>query len=483
MPTAKPRTRVRRLDSRECWRAMLTALARQFAGPQSSRVWAPEFESAPRAKLRDIQEGKLAAMLPYLYEHSAFYRARFKAAKLKPADVRSLDDLPKFPVVTKQEMAADVAAHPPWGTYTPIDDRTWRERGWMVFSTSGTTAIPRSFRYTALDRELWAATSARGLYAMGVRAGNLALTCTNYNPHVFFWSIHHAFNLMRVAVVPGGVATERRIQMIELYRPTLLVATPSYALHLAAVMRDGGGDPAHSSIAKVICGGEPASGIASTRRRIEQTWNAEFHDVYGCTEAVPAGWAFTCREGLSADPVATHVQEDLQIWELVDPETLEPVGAEGRGLTCVTNLNSEGAPQLRFLVGDFATFDRSRCACGRTFARARGGFAGRADDLLNIRGLKVYPSVIEEIVRGFDALGDEFQIVIDTASALDEFTIVAETRALVDETTEAEIARRLQAEVIRKTELRARIRIAAPGSLPKTEFKARRVIDHRRGLL
>ncbi len=482
MATAKPRTRVRRLDSRERWRAVLGELARRFDASRSRRYWAPEAETASRAKLRDIQDEKLAAMLPYLHEHSAFYRTRFKAAKLKPADIRSIDDLPKFPVVTKQEMADDVAAHPPWGTYTPIDDRTWRERGWMVFSTSGTTAIPRSFRYTDLDRELWASTSARALYAMGVRAGDVALTCTNYNPHVFFWSIHHAFNLMRVAVVPGGVATERRIQMIELYRPTLLIATPSYALHLAAVMRADGRDPARSSITKVICGGESASGITSTRRRIERTWNAEFHDIYGCTEAVPAGWAFTCREGLGAEPVATHVQEDLQIWELVDPDTLERVGPDSRGLTCVTNLNSEGSPQLRFLVGDFATFDRSRCVCGRTFARARGGFAGRADDMLNIRGLKLFPSVIEEIVRGFDALGDEFQIELDTDGVMDVFTIIAETRGFVDEAIEAEIARQLEAEVIRKTELRPRIRIAPPGSLPKTEFKARRVIDRRHAL-
>src|SRR5262249_18240522 len=155
---------------------------------------------------------------------------------------------PKFPITTKDEMARDVVARPPWGTYTPMDDPTWRSRGWMVFSTSGTTATPRSFRYTELDRDLWAKTSARALYAMGVRAGDTALTCTNYNPHVFFWSLHHALNLMRVTVVPGGVPTERRIHMIDLYRPEILVATPSYSLHLANAMREAGFDPASSSI-------------------------------------------------------------------------------------------------------------------------------------------------------------------------------------------------------------------------------------------
>jgi phenylacetate-CoA ligase len=461
---------------------VLAKFARAMREPASKRHWAPQFECASRERIREIQEEKLAVMIPYLYEHSPFYRAKFKASKLKPADIRTLTDLPKIPVTTKDEMARDVAAHRPWGTYTPIDDQTWRKRGWMIFSTSGTTATPRSFRYTALDAELWATTSARALYAMGVRAGDSALTCTNYNPHVFFWSIHHAFNLMKVAVVPGGVPTERRLQMLDLYRPTILVATPSYSLHLAGAMREAGDDPAANSITKVICGGEPASGIASTRRRIEETWNAELHDVYGCTEAVPAGWAYTCREGLKRDPVATHVQEDLQIWELVDPDTFEPVPPGARGLTVVTNLNSEGSPQLRFLVGDFATFDYGKCACGRTFARARGGFNGRADDMLNIRGLKLFPSVIEEIVRGFDALGNEFQIVLETEGVMDVFTIVVETSAPVDETHAGELRALLEAEIIRQCELRPRIQISAPGTLPRTEFKARRVIDRRRVL-
>ncbi len=458
---------------------MLRKFLRGTEEPQTKRYWAPDFETAARGKIRQIQEEKLAAMLPYLYQHSPFYRAKLRAAKLRPDDIRSLDDLPKIPITAKQEMADDVTAHPPWGTYTPIDDRVWRERGWMVFSTSGTTATPRSFRYTILDRDLWAATSARALYAMGIRAGDSILTCTTYNPHVFFWSLHYALNLMRVAVIPGGVATERRVQLIDLYRPTLLAATPSYALHLAGAMRKFGLDPAASSIGKVICGGEPASGIRATRRRIEAAWRAQLHDVYGCTEAIPAGWAFTCEQGLGAEPVSTHVQEDLQIWETVDPETMEPVSDGERGLTVVTNLNSEGSPQLRFLAGDFTTLDYDRCVCGRTFARARAGFQGRADDMLNIRGLKLFPSAVEEIVRGFDSLGDEFQIMLGSEGAMDTFTIVAETREVVNDAQAGELRARLVAEVIRRCELRPQVELAPPGTLPKTEFKARRVIDRR----
>ncbi len=476
------RRRVKRLSARERWLAVLDRYAKGLDAPQTARIWAPALETASRKRIAEIQEEKLRAMLPYLYEESPFYRERFRSLKLTPADIRSVTDLPKFPVVTKDAMAVDVSANRPWGTYTAINDKVWRERGWMVFSTSGTTATPRSFRYTQMDAKLWATTSARALYAMGVRAGDLALTCTNYNPHVFFWSLHYALNLMKVGIVPAGVPTERRLAMIDLYNPTILVATPSYALHLAGAMRNARMDPRASSIRMVICGGESASGIPSTRWRIEEAWDAEMHDVYGCTEAVPGGWAFTCHEGLGAEPVATHVQEDLQIWELVDPETMEPVADGERGLTVVTNLNSEGSPQLRFLVGDFTTFDTTRCACGRTFKRAIGGFMGRADDMLNIRGLKLFPSVIEEIVRGIEKLDDEFQILLETNGVLDVFTIVTEARAEMDEAGLMEIAGVLEAEVIRKCELRPRIRIEPPGTLPRTEFKARRVIDRRRAL-
>jgi phenylacetate-CoA ligase len=462
--------------------AVLARFSRGHDEPQTASIWAPEFESASRPRLIEIQQEKLRAMVPYLYEESPFYRERFRAAKLTPSDIKTVADLPKFPVITKDAMAADVIANPPWGTYTPVNDKLWRERGWMVFSTSGTTATPRSFRYTQVDARLWALTSARALYAMGVRASDSALTCTNYNPHVFFWSLHYALNLMTVPVIPGGVPTERRLAMIDLYRPTLLVATPSYALHLAGAMRNAGMDPRLSSVRMIICGGESASGIPSTRKRIEEAWDAEMHDVYGCTEAVPAGWAFTCHEGLASSPVSTHVQEDLQIWELVDPQRLEPVAPEERGLTVVTNINSEGSPQMRFLVGDFTSFDTSRCRCGRTSARAVGGFMGRADDMLNIRGLKLFPSAIEEIVREIEALDDEFQIVLETAGVMDEFTIVTEARGELGESGLAEIVRRLEAEVIRRCELRPRIRIEPPGTLPRTEFKARRVIDRRPGL-
>ena len=171
------------------------------------------------------------------------------------------------------------------------------------------------------------------------------------------------------------------------------------------------------------------------------------------------------------------MQEDLQIWELVDPDTFEPVPPGARGLTVVTNLNSEGSPQLRFLVGDFATFDYGKCACGRTFSRARGGFNGRADDMLNIRGVTLFPSAAEDVIRAVPELGEEFKLVVSSVGTLDELTLVVECRDTDADT--AAVAQRLETSFRAQLELRPSIEIVPYGTLPKTEFKAKRVEDRR----
>jgi phenylacetate-CoA ligase len=171
--------------------------------------------------------------------------------------------------------------------------------------------------------------------------------------------------------------------------------------------------------------------------------------------------------------------EDCQIWETVDPQTFEPVPSGHRGLTVATNLISEGSPQLRFLVGDFATFTEERCACGMTHVRALGGFQGRADDMLNVRGLTLFPSAIEEVVRQIDELGDEFEIVVYEEHALDCLRIIAEPRPEVPVTRHASLAEKIESEVRAKLGLRPEVELRPVGSLPKTELKARRLRDLR----
>ena len=202
--------------------------------------------------------------------NSAMYAQKLADAGVEPADIRSIDDLGSLPVVTKEDMSRSVAANSPRGDYTAVDDQVWKETGWQLFQTSGTTAAPRAFRYTQRDRELWAWANARAVYAMGIRSGrDVGMMLFGYGPHVAMWGLHHALLLMGVPQLPvGGMDTRARAAMIDRLEPTVLGCTPSYALHLGAVMTDMAIDPARTAVRILIVMGEPTP--PSTRRRIEE---------------------------------------------------------------------------------------------------------------------------------------------------------------------------------------------------------------------
>src|SRR4029077_11234678 len=210
-------------------------------------------------------------------------------------------------------------------------------------------------------------------------------------------------------------------------------------------------------------------------RRLEDLWSARLVEFYGCTEVSPHCGGYSCpasRRG--PGPVPAHLMEDVQIWELVDAESRRPVAEGARGLTVCTSLNSESSPQLRFLVGDYTVLTSERCACGRTQVRAVGAFAGRADELINLRGVKMYPVQLEAAVRAVPGVGDEYEIVLATTpDGLDVMTARVEHPSGA---IGAQVAREVQA----RCEIRCDVEVLAPGTLPKTEFKARRIRDTRR---
>ena len=454
---------------------------RERAG--SEPYWAPSLETATPEQLRQIHDEKLGVAVRYAYASIPFYRRKLDRIGLAPGDIRSVDDLSRIPITTKQEMAEDVAANPPWGTYTAVDDETWKGRGWQVFASSGTTAQARAFRYTRLDRSLWAWADARALWAMGVRPGqDSALLAFGYGPHVWLWGVHYALDLMGIPIVTaGGLDSRGRARFVDQYKPTVLACTPSYAMYLGNLMLDMGLDPAASSVRILCCAGEPGVGVPSTRRRLEELWRADLHECYGCTEAAPTAAAYTCSAVVARkdEPVSTHLMEDTYIWETVDSETLEPVPPGQRGLSVVTNLFSEASPQLRFLVGDFTTLTDEPCPCGRTGRRARGGFLGRADDMLNVRGVTLFPSGVEDAVRRVAEIGEEFQIVVTRERELDVLTVQVEPRPEVAAERHADVALRVETEIISRCELRPVVELLPYGTLPKTEFKARRLKDLR----
>ena len=281
---------------RNAWLGTIVRFQQDLERPGSADAWSPALDFASADEIRSIQSEKLVVAVRFVYECIPFYRRKFDAIGLEPGDIRGLDDLVKIPVTTKQEMAEDVAANPPWGTYTSVDDRRWRESGWQTFASSGTTSRPRLFRYTQFDRRMWAWVNARAMWAMGFRPGrDSALLAFGYGPHVWLWGVHYALNLMGIPIVTGGgLDTRIRARFIHDYAPTILCCTPSYALYLAGVMREMGMDPAATAVRFLFCAGEPGFGVPATRERLERTWNAELHEFYGCTEAAPAGGGYTC---------------------------------------------------------------------------------------------------------------------------------------------------------------------------------------------
>jgi phenylacetate-CoA ligase len=314
---------------------------------------------------------------------------------------------------------------------------------------------------------------------MGFRRGETIFIMSGYGPHVFAWGVQVALFKMGLPTLPGGgMDAKGRAQIILRFRPTILVCTPSYALYLARVMQEIGHDPATLSVRTILVGGEPALSIEPTRKRIETLWNARLVEFYGCTEASPHVGGYSCQALKRDEPVATHLAEDIQIWETIDPQTQNVLPAGERGLTVCTSLNSETSPQLRFLVGDFATFDPTPCACGRTHVRAIGSFCGRADDLINLRGIKMYPAQIEDAVRAIPRSGDEFEIVLETDPAgLDIMTVCFEHPE--HGSAGDALRKRLSEEIRLRCEVRVGVEVLSPGTMARTEFKAKRVKDKR----
>jgi phenylacetate-CoA ligase len=470
-------------DMRSAWRQLVKQYMYHPDAPGADRYWVPETETASRARLQEIQNDKLSMAVRFLYEHSRYYRRLFDERKLAPDDVRTTDDLWKVPVLTKDALGDDQVQHPPWGTAAPLTEEVWSREGWLLFATSGTTALPRAFRVTRHDREVLTWMYCRALYAGGIRPGHVALNCFSYGPFSAFWGAHLALNVMGCSVIPGGgMDTRRRASFIAHYRPSILICTPSYALYLGETLRELGHDPARSAVRFLITAGEPGPCIPATKARIEGLWGAQIVDNYGSTEVAPAPLAYTCwEEAQQRDrPMNMHLTEDMYVPEVLDPDTWEPVAPGQRGVMVCTNLWSEGQPFLRYAIGDYLTVADHGCACGRTHVQAVGGFVGRPDDMVKVRGVVLFPSTIESIVRRVPDLTNEFMLLLTSgAGGLDELIVRVEAAAGVAPDRYPTLDEAVREAIRTHVGIRAGVEVLAPGTLPRTEFKARRIEDRR----
>jgi len=365
----------------------------------------------------------------------------------------------ELPFTTKQQLVDDQTKNPPFGTNLtfPLENYV------RIHQTSGTEGKPVLWLDTQESWDWWLRCWGEVFKGAGVRAGDRVYVAFSFGPFIGFWAAFEAAQRMGVMVISGGgQSTEQRLHSIFQRQATVLVCTPTYALRLADEARQRGLDMRDSAIRITVHAGEPGASIPETRRRIQEAFGAKTFDHAGMTEMGAYGFECESQSGL-------HINEDEFIAEVIDPKTLEPVGDGQKGELVLTNLGRVGMPLIRYRTGDLGVISRQPCACGRRWARLAGGVLGRADDMITVRGVNVFPSAIENIVRRHPEVV-EFAIEVHRQREMHELHLKVEIEGAANGVIE-----RLGKEFSNDLRIRASIEQVADGSLPRFELKSRRL--------
>ncbi len=423
-------------------------------------------ECIDRAALAARQGARLHDLLTRIYGHNPFYTRKLDAAGIDPASLTLPRDLGRLPQTTKRELVADQAAYPPWGSgLTFAVDRYTR-----FCQTSSTTGMPLRWIDTNESWQ-WMLDCWKAVYrAAHVGPGDRVFFPFSFGPFLGFWSGFEAGAQAGLHVIPGGgMSSEQRLAMMEAVPPTVVCCTPTYALRLAEVAAAGSATLLVSlGVRIVIVAGEPGGSIATTRQRIEQAWGARVIDHHGLTEVGPV--SFECWES----PGFLHLNEGEYICEVLAPDSDRPTADGERGELVITNLGRMAHPVIRYRTGDIVVRRSERCACGRTYARLEGGVLSRADDMVSVRGVNVFPAAIEAVVREFSEI-TEFRAIVTSRESLASLIVQIEVLQPGDGTSTAS---RLSSQLRRACGLTVPVTVVQAGTLPRFEVKGRRfVID------
>jgi phenylacetate-CoA ligase len=424
-------------------------------------------EAVDRSTLAILQAGRLSSLIHEIHGRNAFYTRKFDAAGVRPDALTFPADLARLPMTTKKELVADQQASPPWGTALtePI------ERYTRYNQTSSTTGTPLRWLDTNESWQ-WMLECWKAVYrAAHVDANDRLLFPFSFGPFLGFWTAFEAGCQIGALCIPaGGMSSETRLALIDTLQPTVICCTPTYALRLvevAAETRKGGPDLSAGSVRVMIVAGEPGGSIASTRGRIESAWGARVIDHHGLTEVGPI--SFECWES----PGSLHLNECEYVCEVLEPGTDREVPDGQRGELVITNLGRTASPLIRYRTGDLVVRRTDRCACGRTLARLDGGVLARADDMVNVRGVNVYPSAVEAVMRRFEEVA-EYRATVASNGSLRELSIEIELMPGAPGTSA--VAGRLGAAFRETLGLAVPLRVVGPGALPRFEMKARRFV-------
>jgi len=430
--------------------------------------WNKEIEILPREKLKELQLERLKKVVKYAYERVPYYRKKFDEAGIKPEDIKTLEDIKYIPFTSK----ADLREVYPFGMFAVSLSEIIE-----IHSSSGTTGKPVVMGYTKGDIEIWKEVMARSLTMIGVTKDDIIQIAYGYGLFTGGLGFHYGALAIGATVVPTSAGnTRRQIELMRDFGTTVLACTPSYALYLAEYAKDEMGiDPRTLKLRVGSFGAEMWT--EEMRKEIENRFGIKAYNVYGLTEIIGPGVAHECpaQKGL-------HIWEDHFYPEIIDPETGEPLPEGEEGELVLTTLTKEGVPMIRFRTRDITSFVPGECSCGRTFVRIER-IKGRTDDMIKVRGVMIFPYQIEQAILEVQGVEPHYQIILTRPHYLDEIEVQVEMSKEVfsDEVRKIEeLRKKLEKRIEETVGIRVKVTLVEPKSLPRSEGKAKRVIDKRK---
>ena len=428
-------------------------------------IYTPEVECASRDYLHALQSARLIKMVKNAYEKVPFYRKKFEESGLLPDDIHSIDDIHKLPFTVK----TDLRDNYPFGLFAVPQSELIR-----IHASSGTTGKQTVVGYTKHDIDVWAEGAARALTAAGATKEDIIHVSYGYGLFTGGLGLHYGAEHMGATALPVSSGnTKRQVQILQDFGSNFLCCTPSYAMFIGETVRDMGIDPKTLKLRGGLFGAEPWTD--QMRREIEGLLDLRAYEIYGLSEIAGAGVSYDCEQ-----PHGLHVCEDYFYPEVIDPDTLQPLPDGEYGELVFTCIGKEALPLIRYRTRDICALWHEPCACGRTTVRMSKP-RGRSDDMLIIRGVNVFPSQVEHVLLEL-GMDPNYLILVDRKNNHDTMEVQVEmSPSLFSDTVRdlESIEQRIEGALQSTLNVHARVRLMEPGSLPRSEGKAKRVIDNR----
>ena len=430
-------------------------------------IWEPHYECMVREDLQAIQLDRLQTVVNSVYGKVPYYKKTFVEHGIRPQDITKLEDVPKLPLTGKEALMDSY----PFGLFAVPMKQVVR-----LHASSGTTGKQKVIGYTKRDIRTWSTLIARIVSMAGVTDEDVVQICFGYGLFTGGFGLHYGIEKVGATIIPASTGnTERQIAMMQDFGTTALVATPSYALYMAEVFEEMGVDPSRLNVRVGLFGGEPCT--ENMKKEIEQRWQMRATDNYGLSEVGGPGVAGECEcsEGMM------HINEDHFYPEIINPETGESLGYGEVGELVLTALTKEAFPIIRYRTRDLTMLVEEPCKCGRTTVRMKK-VTQRADDMLIIRGVNVYPAQIEGVIMETEGIGPHYQLVVTKKGYLDDLEVQVELSGdkFSGKFRELEeLEKKLRDKLQKALSIGARVKLLEPKSLERTMGKAKRIVDLR----